>query len=1340
MKRHLMGSLLSLVFLTACMLQPLNANGNGDYSFKHIDSSFGLSASNVKCIVRDSCGFMWFGTKNGLNRYDGSEIRKLNCFDFELNHGNNNIGALYEDSNNMLWVGTDRGIFIYNPRTDRFSYVNRRDTNDTEAANWVQTIDGDKNGNVWAILPDIGIFRYFNDKVKLYTLSGSERFKEIYFSNLCVTPDGIAYAVTSGAGIYRYDSKTDRFAAIDTDGLDSRNIAFSHIINADDGTLIAASSDGMLFRISPSQGDKFTAIPFSQTGKIYMRSICLFDNTLWIGSQNGLYIIDLTTGEEEKLTENPCNQFSLSDNTIYYIYRDQCNDAWIGTMFGGVNYMSRQPFHFKKYSLETNLSSRHIIGLACDSAGKIWVGTEDTGLNVFNPDTKTATKPAIFSHEKQIVLNVSSFNGYIYAGFSRGGIYQIAPDGSASCIFDSPEQPDNSIYSFLVDSQGNEWMGLGFALFRRNAGEKEFRHITETSYDWIFSICEAGDGTIWFGTMGNGVWKYNPRNGKFKSYTYNDGITKSNGLRSNSISSIMEDSSGNIWLSTDRGGLSRYNKDTDDFTTFGTAEGLPDNVVYSVLEDGRNNLWFGTNNGLVKFNPATSDIKIFTVADGLPSNQFSYNSAVRHPSGDFYFGTINGLVAFNPSIEESPHTSIPVYFTSLSIISEKMSTESKLSAQKRNLIYTESIQLTHDQSTFTISMASPDFSHLGRRSFSYRLSPINKEWIPLDGNQISFTNLSPGKYDLEVKAESDDNSAVRKLGINITPPWWESTPALIVYGLLLMACMALCLLWYRNRNERNMKEREKTYAINKEKEIYQAKVDFFTEIAHEIRTPLSLIDIPLEAIEEIGPDKPEAKRYLKVMRQNTSRLLQLTNQLLDFQKIDSKKLRLKYENVNIPELVEATVDRFEPAMLLSGKKVERNISNTPLTAAVDKEAVTKILSNLLNNALKYAAGKIKITLSSDETSFTVKVTSDGTRITGKDRLNIFEPFYQTEDACEEKNGVGIGLPLSRSLATLLQGSLILEDAPDGLNTFALTLPVNKEMVKTMPAIDAETDNYVFEDESNQTKSRSDGYSILLVEDNTNVREMLSEQLGRFFFTDTAANGTIALEKLRNDQFDIVVTDVMMPEMDGMELCRHIKDDPELSHIPVVFITAKNDLDSKLKGLQLGAEAYIEKPFSVKYLRQMITSLLDNRRRERESFSKKPFFKADNMKMNKADEEFMNKVIEVIQAHVSEEDFNVESMTEILCMSRSNLLRKIKAIFNLSSIELIRLIKLKKAAELIREGKYRIGEIGLMVGISSPSYFSKLFFKQFNISPKDFAKQCQTQNGHNPITEPEEQQP
>ncbi len=1290
-------------------------------SFRHINNSNGLSAVHIKCILRDSRDFMWFGTKNGLNVFDGQEVLVLKCFDPEKKRGNNNIDALHEDRMGNIWVGTDRGVFVYTPSTGKFNAMTVTTNRGEWAENWVQNIEEDTMGNIWVLCPDQGLFRYTGDEVELYNPGRVRRIKEEFFSDICADSDGNVYALTNGGDIFKYNITTDSFDRMETAGKAvEKNPGYCRIVTDSRSDLYIANNRGDLYSVDVDQNYKIKRIPFSQTGSNYVRDIIVIDDDLCIGTQHGIYAVNLKDHTEQVFLEDPLDSFSLSDNTITCIYSDKDKNAWIGTMFGGINYWPNNPFSFKFYGLSSGLSSRHVIGLQKTVDGKLWVGTENAGINLFNPSTGLFSQP-VKSPEgcDGIILNLEPDGRDIVAAFSSCGLLRISADGHTGPLTDDPEISHSSCYSYLKDSNGNEWVGLGYSLMLREAGKADFHRVDATGYDWIFTINEAGDGTIWFGTMGNGLWKYTPANGKFKSYTYNDGEINPHSLRSNSISSITEDHKGNIWISTDRGGLSRYNKATDDFTTYSEPEGLPDGDIYKVLEDGSGYLWFGTNKGLVKFNPDTETVKIFTTKDGLPSNQFSYHSAQAMPDGMFYFGTINGIVAFNPELDSNITSPAPLYFTSLNILGNT----NKQYASESSL-FPERVRLPYDCSSFSVKVSSPIYHVSGIRTFSYRLLPDNKEWRAMEGNTISFNNLSPGNYTLEVRTGEGSSLSSCAMQISILPPWWRSGWAYAFYSLIAILAGVSLFLWYTRRNERRIHEREKNFAAIKERELYRSKVNFFTEIAHEIRTPLSLIDIPLEAIEENGLDHPDSKRFLKVTRQNTRRLLELTSQLLDFQKIDSNKLILKNEPVNVIALLRETIGRFEPSITLSGKTLNVELSETPLVVSTDREALLKIISNLLNNALKYSASAISVRLNTESDSFAISVTSNGPKIKPQDREHIFDAFYQSDRAHKENNGVGIGLPLSRSLATLLGGELVLEDNTDELNIFTLRLPVIKPNEDVVETIDLDKENYLMDDESNQTKLRQDGYNLLIVEDNDGIRSMLKEQLSKSFFVDTAANGREALEKLGANPFDLIITDLMMPVMDGFELCKAVKNDEELSTIPILIVTAKNDLDSKIKGLQLGAEAFIEKPFSLKYLKQSVHSILENRKREREAFSKKPFFNVDSIHTSKADEEFMNKCIDVINAHVSEEDFNVESLTDIMCMSRSSLLRKIKALFNLSPSELIRLVKLKKAAELIQDGNYRIGEICVMVGISSPSYFAKLFAKQFNVTPKEFAKQCQ----------------
>ncbi len=1301
----------------------VSARQVSQYNFRHIDSSEGLSANNVKCIVQDNLGFMWFGTKNGLNRYDGSVLRVYECFDKKRGVGNNNIGSLYEDEKSIIWIGTDRGIYRYDPRNDNISFADLATPDGEVPNNWVQTIVGDKKGSVWALLPDQGLFLYKRGELKRFMFADKSKFKKVFPNDVCVGNDGNVWVAISGDGIYRYNAAGDNFKKIH---LNNESVItdkdFMSLCVAPSGNIIVGTSSGVIYEYDPSSGTLKKDV-FSGTGNVYLRDIQCFDNELWVGTHIGLYVIDMESGQEKFINDNPLDQFSLSDNTVYCIYRDNTGGAWVGSIFGGVSYTPRRKFSFTNYGIKDGLSGRLVLGIVSDRQNRLWVGTETSGVNILDPTSGKFTAAGVFSPSDKIVLSMTAYDGAVYSAISRRGLYKVDPEQRRiSKVFPLGDEIDDNVYSYLIDSNGNEWVGLSFALYRRKKGEATFEHITETGYDWIYCIHEASDGNIWIGTMGNGIWKYNKANGLFKAYTYDQNTSVPTGLRSNSINSIMEDSEGRLWFSTDRGGLSMYDAKTDGFITYGIREGLPDDVVYGVVEDRSHNLWFGTNKGLVRFTPSTSRVMVFNSGDGLPFEQFNYKSAITAPDGNVYMGGVNGIISFRPDDYREPKTPLPLFFTGLSVLNQEIRPGDG-SYLKENILFTDKLSLSHDESTFTLSVASPDYRHLGRIAFSYRLLPVSKEWIAMKDNEISFNNLSTGNYTLEIKAESESNVATRKLSIKILPPWWQSWWAYGIYVLLAIVIATLWFLWYRNRKERQLRAHEQALIDNRDKEIYRSKVSFFTEIAHEIRTPLSLIDLPLEAMEDLSIDDPQFKKYLSVTRKNTKRLLELTGQLLDFEKIDSSRLTLKKESVNIPLLLNDIADRFDTPLRLAGKTLVRDIDAAPLTVLSDREAIVKTVSNLLNNARKYGRSLVRISLSREGENFVVKVASDGEKIKNEDRERIFLAFYQTDTAEKIKSGVGIGLPLSRSLASLLGGSLVLEDNPDEeFNIFTLKLPI-VEPEENVPELDPGIGAYMLAAESNQAKPRSDVFSILLVEDNETILNFLSEQLAKSFVVSKASNGVEALEKLKTMQPDLILTDVMMPEMDGLELCKTVKSDVNLSHIPLVFITAKNDLDSKIQGLQCGAEAYVEKPFSIKYLKNLINSILDNRRREREAFAKNPFYISENAQFGEADKEFMDKVRSLVEAHMEDENFSVDTLCEELNMSRSALLRKIKALFGLSPIEVIRTIKLKKAAELIQDGRYRIADVCYMVGIATPSYFSKLFFKQYGVTPKDFEKQC-----------------
>ena len=1327
-------SILYLLLMIFCLSGLYAANRKPfNYYFSHISSEDGLSESQVKVILQDSYGFMWFGTKNGLNRYDGTSIRTINCDDYIAGTSNHNISALFEDENKKLWVGTDRGVYIYDPVHDIFSFIDMEAENGEKMFNWVAKITSDHEGNIWILIPDQGAFRYKDEKLYYYAITNKDNIKRESPGAICVRENGEVWIGTTGVGIFRYDPKTDSFTQYHTDK-EGNTLMGEHIFAMCEygDWIVLAVHDGELKKYNPATNVLQTVKAPGVHHTILRDVVCFDKKRLWVCSHAGLFIVDEENKEVIHLKEDLMHSYSLSDNIIFCIHKDREGGIWLGTKFGGVNYLPNHKLLFEKYvpsSSEKSLNTRRIREIAEAPDGNIWIGTEDNGINILNPATGEVTQidyPASDRKNHLMTQSLSIHDGKVYCGLFKYGldIINISDHSIKHYTHQQLNLDEESVYSQLIDSKGRLWVGNAWGLSRAEAGSSVFTRIPEIGLDWIVCMKEDKKGRIWLASMGSGVWKYTPEDNSFKKY-FNDS-KDANSLSSNSVSSVMEDSKGQIWFSTDRGGICRYNEADDNFTTFSKEQGLPDDVAYKILEDKNHNFWFGTNQGLVKFKPETGDIRVFTVQDGLIGNQFNYNSGVKASNGKFYFGTIDGLIAFNPDDDQQSDFISPVYITKFSIYNKEVTVHTPRSPLSKSILHTNRIVLPYDQSNISFDVAIPSYSSARSEECFNKMEPLDHNWVKSNSNQnISYAKLPPGNYIFHVKATQDegaDSQSATSLRITILPPWWLSTWAYFVYTILVLCLVYGWFRWYKRRKERQMEEKQKLFEIAKEKELYEAKVEFFTEIAHEVRTPLTLINGPLETILDMNIQDSKITRNLTVIAQNTKRLLELTGQLLDFRKVGANKFKMDFAWVNVTTLLKDTILRFEPTILQQDKELSVDIPEEEITAAIDQEAVTKILSNLLNNALKYSAHTIRIELRQEETTFSIRVTSDGNRIPAELSQQIFEPFYQINKKEGASTGAGIGLPLARSLAMLHSGKLWLDTEVNG-NSFVLTLPLVQEKVRQQESAVIQ-EEFIFPEEGTTVNAEGRNYTLLLVEDNETMRSFLSEKLQELFITETAPDGKAALEILREHHIDIVVSDIMMPVMNGLELCKEMKADIELSHIPVIFLTAKNDLDSKITGLRLGAEAYVEKPFSFNYLATQIFSLLNNRQKEREAFSKRPFFPVNNMQMNKADKEFMDRIIAIIHENITDENFGVEKLAEILFLSRSSLLRKIKVLSGLSPNDFIRLIRLKKAAELILDGKHRIGEICYLVGINSPSYFSKIFLKQFGMTPKDFEKQNQ----------------
>jgi len=1234
------------------------------------------------------------------------------------------VSALFSSKDGTLWVGTDEGLYRYDIVKNRFTRIMLRAQDGTRMTSWIANIAEDNSGRLWITAGEQGIFSLHGGKLHRYLYNFSKHEMPCY---VYACSDGSVWACSWDKGLFAYDAHKDRFVSISHDSAGHPLLGLQMNTLAQQGNnLIISVQNGRLLRYDMRKNlvSDVREVDFS---KSIVRNAAVYGDDIWVGTHDGLYVINTKSGRTEHFLHNHMDLSGsmISDNIVYCTYQDSEGGIWIGTMFGGADYLKLQSQAFRHVYADgfgNRMKGYHIRDII-ERNGSIFVGTEDNSISVINLadgrisnfDTPTI---ALTLHEGTEGITYTQFKGEIKTLAGNDSRYtptlrQLASMGHFS------------VYAIYDDMHGNTWMGTDNGAIRIDNKSLKGVFLPKLRNNWIYDVTADRDGNIWFASMGKGVWRFNTANGSYSHYLHDGNIRGS--LSSNSVSSITIDHAGNVWFSTDRGGICRYNAGKDNFTRYSKEEGLPDDVAYRIVEDNDGYLWFGTNRGLVRLLPDKGDIKVFTTRDGLPSNQFNYQGGILASDGNIYMATINGLLAFSPKLSNSAKVS-KIYFTNLMIEGREIMPGMKDSPIDENILLAKSITLPYDKTNITLKVSSLIYSSIRENNYEYMLEPIDREWRSTGtSSEISYASLTPGTYKLRIRVLSStgsDEYVERQLVINVKPAWWDSTPARLIYLLIVAATASLCFVTYRNRQRRKFEEQQKLYAIEKEKELYKNKVNFFTEVAHEIRTPLTLINGPLETIKEMHITDVRLAKNLGVIEKNTHRLLSLASQLLDFHKVGADKVNPVFEEVDVNELLKTTVERFEPTFAHNGKTLALQHMDNNVVAIADREALTKILSNLLTNALKYGASKANVVLRAEDGKMRITVHSDGKKIPQDKAEHIFEPFYRISDGTEKRQpGIGIGLSLAHSLARLHDGQLYLDTTQEDGNTFVLIIPLNtahwhdekKNELTAAP-------NHPFTEKTRLTSEQPKGRTVLVVEDDLDILQFMVERLQNYFIVERAEDGTEAVDILKKEHVDIVVSDVMMPKMDGLQLCRLIKSDMQLSHIPVVFLTAKNDVASKIEGLKAGAEAYVEKPFSFEYLLTQLNSLLENREKEREAFSKRPFFPIDNIQMSKEDEEIMQKVVNIINDNISDEEFNVERLADLMFMSRSSLLRKIKQLFNMPPLEFIRVIRLKKAAELIQEGNYRIGEICYKVGFGNQSYFAKMFKRQFGVFPKEFEMQ------------------
>lgn len=1311
----------------------LAASQHSNFYFKSLGVEDGLSQNMVYAILQDRQGFMWFGTQDGLNRYDGNSFKVYNRNPSnEKGLQSDAIFSLAEDTDGILWVGTDNGVFLYNPVFDSFTTLSLKTSEGMSITGTVRTIKRDKEGNMWLGVSDNGVFCVTPTReLYFYSLSRYLEKGQGMIRDICFDMNGNLWIGTYQQGIIKLNLTTKALTRwlIEDGGKNISDNDVNHLCLLDSETMLVGTvNHGLLaFHLRDERFSKL--LSKDEDGKsLFVRFIYTDkDDKVWLGTESGIYIYSPKGGDIVHFQHVFNDPYSLSDNAIHSIYQDREGGMWLGTFFGGVNYFTESYARFEKYypAIGANFISGKSISEFCeDGKGNIWIGTEDGGLNCFDSKNKTFTQGFIPANNVHALL--CDDNNLWIGTFSEGLFVMDLKTGKAKNYRSSPAEGSlhsDNIYSIYKDYTDTIWIGTMTGLHRYIPHTDSFEAVREKEIaSQVNDILEDFDGVLWFATLGQGVFSYDRKRNQWEHYPI---VVNENPIRGKMIVCLLEDKAHQLWVGTEGAGLIRFDKRTRAFTDhYSVDNGLPNNVIYQLQEDADGAIWGSTNKGLFCLDPSSRKVKTYTHSDGLLGDQFNYKSGFVSKSGKMYFGGVKGFIAFDPDKFASSQTPPNVVFNSFQLDNVEVAVGDRESLLEHSITYTDYIVLSHDQSIFSLGFAALSYVSPQGTQYAYKLEGWDQDWIYVgQSHKVTYSNLPPGKYTFRVKVANSDglwNEGGSSMNIHILPPFYRTVWAYFCYALIAMFLSYYMARSYINRLQKRNVEAMEQLQRQKEKELYDAKINFFTNVTHEIRTPLSLIKTPLEAVMKEIKTSDVCYENLSIIQRNTNRLLKLVNELLDFRKAEAKGLQLNFVHVDVADVIRETIRRFTPTANVQNIIFQESLPQDGLIADVDVEMFTKILSNLFNNALKHAATFISIHLENGGDYFRLMVANDGDHIPPEQTEAIFDPFVKLD---ENSLGTGIGLPLARTLIEAHKGQIFVDVTQPNVS-FVIILPIQQEIAITLKG---DADEEIAAEEAKKLPDAASlldfGHrkTLLSVEDNEEFQNFLASQLKGDYQVLKAGNGKEALEILSKQTVDLVISDVMMPVMDGMALCREIKENIRYSHIPVILLTAKTGLQAQLEGIKIGADEYIAKPYSVEFMKARIENLLENRMKIRESYKRSPESTVDVIAHSKADEDFLNKLVDAIHSRLDEVNLDVDALALMMNMSRATLYRKVKSISEQTPNDFIRLIRLKKAAELLREKEYRINEIAFIVGFSSSSYFSKCFYKQFGVLPKDFER-------------------
>ncbi len=1366
--------------------------------FSSLTTADGLSQSNVNCILKDKAGFMWFGTRDGLNRYDGA-----NFVIFRHDPANphslpdNQVKTLFEDEQSRLWIGTlGNGLCIYDPNTG--SFLRPEDLGfhmNVVIDHAILSMCEDRQGQLW-----IGTYRGLlcvdrkNKTIRSYQPNPSDpasltngTIESLYCDNT-----GRLFVGTD-RGLNALDPATHKFSSWLHDPRRPNSLSADRVtaITGDSkGHLYAGTDGGGLNVLDPGTGSCLSYRQGMGTGSLSSNNVrSLYytrDGELWVGTESGIDICEgplpipglpAKTGFTH-YHRSLIGTGSLSNNTVLSIFEDNMGIVWAGTAEGGVNKYDRNLFYFDLYRQTADpnsLNGTQVTSFAMASNGDVYIGTDGGGLNQWQASTgrflhhlpgpgNTVAGPAI------LCLLTATDDQTLWIGTYGNGLDRLNYRSGRFEHFGSgvngQRLSSRSIYCLLEDSRGNLWIGTngggidilhpdGTITVHRFSGAQD-----SISNDYIRCLLEDRHGRIWIGTYSGGISVYDTATKKFTVY---DNVVHH--LSNQVVLSLCEDRHGQIWVGTMGGGLDRFDPERQRFVSFDETAGLSNNIVNSIVEDRNGSLWLSTNKGISRYDPASGKVKNYGIYNGLQSLEFLGGSGYRDPGGKIYFGGIDGFNVFDPQKVMENKVPPVLRFTGFELFNKPVLPGEKHSPLPADLNSLKSLTLSHDQSDFTFSYAALSYTVPEENKYAYQLEGFDRNWNYAGaGHRATYTNLPPGDYLFRVKAANNDgvwSKTETVLAIHVRPPFWKTWWAYLFYVLLTAALLYIIYRDIAGKERLKAQIRLERLTAEKMKELNDIKINFFTHVSHELRTPLSLIMDPLRKLINGEQSKEQTRYYSQLMYDNAQRLTRLINQMLDWRKLETGHLKLEPSRMDMTALAQNIAELFQVHAL------ERNIRYTivaeagELWADIDADKFEKIIFNLLSNAFKYTpdGGSISLLIRQTEGFAEIHVTDTGVGIAPEHLDKVFGIFYQVEGAGRFESGsTGIGLALARELALLHKGTLEVKSEKGRGSDFIFRMPMETGADGSFnPAVGpaegwvpnteaAEVPAYGeapaagMEAAADETAAKSagavedataaipdDAPLILLVEDNQPLRNYIKAELDPGYKVLDAKNGAEGWAMALQWVPDLIISDIMMPEMNGLDLCRQIKTDERTSHIPVVLLTARQSEPHQVEGYDAGADAYIPKPFSMEVVEACIKSILESRRRLRERYARRQQSSAvkeeeKEPQIHPLDKAFLEKAYQHVERRLADVLFDVDVLAADLKVSRRQLYRKLKSLTNQTPHEFISGIRLQRAAQLLMKGENTIAEVAYKVGFSEPANFTRSFTRHFGKSPSKYVRE------------------